>query len=136
MPSDRLTLLIGQIDARVPAGRPIFVGLRRNDLVLFNDTTLYFLSGRPPGTVYFEAVPGFSNRDDIERTIICQLARSHVTLAVLGPNTPGEPWNLSSQPGSPRLDAWLADHTIATETTDPYQLVTLRQDPFPLTGCP
>ena len=136
MPSDRLAALIRRIDAAVPAGQPLFVGLRRNDLVLFNDTTLYFLSDRRPGTVYFEDLPGFSNQDAAERTVICQLARSHVSLAVLGPNAAGEPWNLSSQPGSTRLDAWLTAHATARETIDPYELVTLRPDPTAPTGCP
>jgi hypothetical protein len=135
MSPDRLARLSARIHALVPAGQPIFVGLQRNDLVLFNDTTLYFLSGRRPATVYYEAVPGFSNRDDVERAVICQLANSRVRLAVLGPNPIGEPWNLSSHPGSARLDAWLAEHAVATETFDPYQLVSLRPDPTGQ-GCP
>ncbi len=136
MPSDRLAALIGRIDEQVPAGQPIFVGLRRNDLARFNDTTLYFLSDRRPGTVYFENLPGFSNQDAVQQTVICQLVRSHVSLAVLGPNGPGEPWNLSSHPGSTRLDAWLAAHAVARETIDPYELVTLLQEPAAPTACP
>lgn len=135
MPPDRLAALVGRIDAQVPAGQPLFVGLQRNDLALFNDTTLYFLSDRRPGTVYFENLPGFSNQDAVQQTIICQLERSHVTLAVLGPNGPGEPWNLSSHPGSTRLDAWLAAHASARETIDPYELVTLQPDPAAPTQC-
>jgi hypothetical protein len=135
MPPDRLAVLVHRIDEQVPAGQPLFVGLRRNDLALFNDTTLYFLSDRRPGTVYFENLPGFSNQDAVQQTVICQLVRSHVTLAVLGPNGPGEPWNLSSHPGSTRLDAWLRAHTSARETIDPYELVTLRQDPAASTAC-
>lgn len=134
IPADSLADLVRRIDAQVPVGQPIFVGLHRNDLVVFNDTTLYFLSGRRPATVYFEALPGLTNRDDVERTMICQLVSSHVGLAVLGPNTAGEPWNLSSQPGSPRLDRWLAAHTSAAETVDPYLLLTLRPDSS--TACP
>jgi hypothetical protein len=136
MPPDRLAAIIRRIDAEVPFGQPIFVGLRRNDLVLFNDTTLYFLSDRRPGTVYFEDLPAFSNQDAVQRTVICQLVRSHVSLAVLGPNAAPEPWNRSSQPGSTRLDTWLAAHAGAQETMDPYQLVTLRQDSAALPGCP
>jgi hypothetical protein len=136
MPSDQLAALIRRIDDQVPAGQPIFVGLQRNDLVLFNDTTLYFLSDRRPGTVYFEDLPGFSNQDAVQRTVICQLVRSHVRLAVLGPNAAGEPWNLSSQPGSTRLDTWLATHASAREIIDPYELVTLLQDPATPSACP
>jgi hypothetical protein len=135
MPADRLAVLVRRIDAQVPAGQPLFVGLRRNDLERFNDTTLYFLTDRRPGTVYFENLPGFSNQDAVQQALICQLVRAHVTLAILGPNGPGEPWNLSSQAGSTRLDAWLAAHAGARETIDPYELVTLRQDPVASTGC-
>jgi len=136
MPSDQLAALVGRIDEQVPAGQPIFVGLRRNDLARFNDTTLYFLSDRRPGTVYFENLPGFSNRDAVQQTIICQLVRSHVSLVILGPNGAGESWNLSSQPGSTRLDTWLAAHASARQTIDPYELVTLRPDPAAPTDCP
>jgi len=135
MPPDRLALLVRRIHAQVPAGQPLFVGLQRNDLALFNDTTLYFVSDRRPGTVYFENLPGFSNQDAVQQTVICQLERSHVTLAVLGPNGTGEPWNLSSHPGSTRLDAWLRVHASARETIDPYELITLRQDPAAPTAC-
>ena len=135
MPPDRLARLVRRIDEQVPAGQPLFVGLQRNDLALFNDTTLYFLSDRRPGTVYFENLPGLSNQDAVQRTVICELERSHVTLAVLGPNGPGEPWNLSSHPGSTRLDAWLRAHASARETIDPYELITLRQDGAAPTAC-
>ncbi len=135
LPPDQLATVVRRIDEQVPAGQPLFVGLRRNDLARFNDTTLYFLSDRRPGTVYFENLPGFSNQDAVQQTVICQLERSHVTLAVLGPNGPGEPWNLSSHPGSTRLDAWLRAHASARETIDPYELITLRQDPAAPTAC-
>jgi len=135
MPPDRLARLVRRIDEQVPAGQPLFVGLQRNDLALFNDTTLYFLSDRRPGTVYFENLPGLSNLDAVQQTVICQLERSHVRLAILGPNGPGEPWNLSSHPGSTRLDAWLRAHASARETIDPYELITLRQDGAAPTAC-
>ncbi len=135
LPTNRLAMLVRRIDQQVPAGQPLFVGLQRNDLALFNDTTLYFLSDRRPGTVYFENLPGLSNLDAVQQTVICQLERSHVTLAVLGPNGPGEPWNLSSHPGSTRLDAWLRAHASARETIDPYELITLRQDGAAPTAC-
>jgi hypothetical protein len=43
---------------------------------------------------------------------------------------------LASQPGSTRLDTWLADHTRGSETIDPYLLVTLRPEPTVPAGCP
>ena len=136
MPTPELAELIREIDAATPDGRPIWVGMQRNDLVLFNDVTLYFLSGRRPGTVYYVVFPGLTNTEPMERTIACQLARSGVTLAVLGPNPEGEPWNLSSVAGSPYLDQWLAARTVARSQVGPYQLLRLTPGLRPDDRCP
>jgi hypothetical protein len=136
MPTPELAELIREIHAATPDGRPIWVGLQRNDLVLFNDVTLYFLSDRKPGTVYYVAFPGLTNTEPVERTIACQLARSGVTLAVLGPNPEGEPWNLSSVPGSPFLDQWLAARTVTRSQVGPYQLLRLMPGLRPDDRCP
>src|SRR4029077_17014847 len=89
MPAEELAEAIRAIDALTPDGAAIWVGNQRNDLVTFNDTTLYFLSARHPGTVYYEALPGLTNTESGERTIACQLARAGVALAVLGPISAG-----------------------------------------------
>jgi hypothetical protein len=129
MPASELAALVQEIEARTPAKQPIWVGLQRNDLAMLNDTTLYFLSGREPGTEYYVAVPGVTNADAVQRTMACQLERAGVTLAVLGPNAGGEPWNLSSVPGSTFLDQWLAQRTISRTSLGPYDLLTLRPGP-------
>ena len=136
MPTAELAEVIRDIDAATPDGGPIWVGLQRNDLVTFNDTTLYFLSARNPGTIYYEALPGLTNTESGERTIACQLARAGVALAVLGPTSAGEPWNLSSVPGSPFLDQWLATRTIARSQVGPYQLLRLTPGLRPGDRCP
>jgi hypothetical protein len=136
MPAAELAEVIRGIDAATPDGGPIWVGLQRNDLVTFNDTTLYFLSGRNPGTIYYEALPGLTNTEPGERTIACQLARAGVSLAVLGPTSAGEPWNLSSVPGSSFIDRWLAARTIARSQVGPYQLLRLTPGLRPDDRCP
>jgi len=103
--------------------------------VTFNDTTLYFLSGRKPGTVYYEALPGLTNSEPVERTIACQLARSGVAMAVLGPNSAGEPWNLSSVAGSSYLDRWIGSRELSRQTIGPYELVRLRPGLAPADHC-
>ncbi len=135
MPSTQLAELIRAIDTAAPPGQPIWVGLQRNDLVVFNDTMLYFLSGRDPGTIYYESFPGLTNTAGTERTIVCQLAASGVTLAVLGPNTQPEPWNLSSVAGSTDLDQWLASHAVSHTEIGPYTLLRLRPGPPPAGRC-
>lgn len=136
MPTAGLAQVIRDIDASTPDGGPIWVGLQRNDLVTFNDTTLYFLSARNPGTVYYEALPGLTNTESGERTIACQLARAGVALAVLGPASAGERWNRSSVPGSSFLDEWLAARTIARWQVGPYQLLRLTPGLRPDDRCP
>jgi len=136
MPAPVLAELIREIDALTPAGQPIWVGLRRNDLATLNDTTLYFLSAREPGTAYFVGLPGLTNSESIQHTIACQLERSGVTLAVLGPNGEGEPWNLSSVPGSRFLDQWLAQRTISRSALGPYEVVRLTPGLAPGEQCP
>ncbi|TMD83245.1 MAG: hypothetical protein E6I74_05650 [Chloroflexi bacterium] len=136
MPTPELAGVIREIDAVTPPDRPIWVGLQRNDLVTFNDTMLYFLSGRKPGTVYYETLPGLTNSEPVERAIACQLARAGVELAVLGPNGAGEPWNLSSVNGSPYLDQWLAARTTARSQLGPYLLLRLTPGLRPSDRCP
>jgi hypothetical protein len=136
MPTPQLAELIRQIDTQAPDGQPIWIGLQRNDLVVFNDTMLYFLSDRQPGTVYYEAFPGLTNSDAIERTIACQLDWSGVTLAVLGPNTAPEPWNLSAVAGSTYLDQWIAARALRRTEIGPYALVRLRPGFAAADQCP
>ena len=125
MPTPELAALIKTIDAAVPPGHPIWIGLQRNDRVTFNDTMLYFLSDREPGTIYYETLPGLTNTEKREREIACQLAAHDVNLAILGPNAAGEPWNLSSVPGSTFLDEWIAGRTLNRSEIGPYQIVRL-----------
>jgi hypothetical protein len=136
MPTPQLATLIQQIDASVPPGQPIWVGRQQNDLVVFDDNTIYFLSGREPGTVFDEAFPGLTNTEATERTMACQLARSGVTLVVLGPDGAPEPWNLSAVPGSTYLDRWIAGRTISRTAVAPYELVRLRPGLEPADRCP
>jgi hypothetical protein len=66
----------------------------------------------------------------------CQLARSGVTLVVLGPDGAPEPWNLSAVPGSTYLDRWIAGRTISRTAVAPYELVRLRPGLEPADRCP
>jgi hypothetical protein len=85
--------------------------------------------------VYYETLPGLTTAEATERQIACQLASRQVTLALLGPNAAGEPWNLSSVPGSTFLDQWIAERVVSRTQIGPYELVRLRPgrqlDAFP-----
>ncbi len=136
LPTAELATMVHSIDASVPAGEPIWVGLQRNDLITFNDTMLYFLSDHPPGTVYYEALPGLTNTQAVEQTITCELTSNHVRLLILGPNAAGEPWNLSAVPGSTYLDRWIAQQATGRTSIGPYQLVRLMPGRPAGAGCP
>ena len=81
-------------------------------------------------------MPGLTNTEAGERTIACQLARAGVALAVLGPTSAGERWNLSSVPGSPYLDQWLAARTVGRSQVGPYVLLRLTPGLRPDDRCP
>jgi hypothetical protein len=130
-----LARLIHDVDSSIAPGQTVFVGLQDNADVVFNDTALYFLSARRPPTPYFEFLPGFTNSAAVETILICHLDRTQTRLAILGPDTPGEPWNTSAQTGSALLDAWIAAHATGSETIESYRLVWLRPDPVP-PSCP
>ena len=136
MPAPDLAALVREIDLLAPGVQPIWVGLQRNDLATLNDTTLYFLSARNPGTEYYVSLPGLTNADAVQRAIACQLERSGVSLAVLGPNGDGEPWNLSSVAGSGFLDRWLAQRAVSRMPFGPYVLVRLTPGLAPGDRCP
>ena len=125
MPAPELAALIRKIDTLTPEPQPIWVGVQRNDLATINDTTLYFLSARDPGTAYYIALPGLTNSETVQRVMACQLEQSGVSVAGLGPNGAGEPWNLSSVPGSTFLNQRLAQRTISRTPFGPYDLVRL-----------
>ena len=130
----QLNQLVAAIDRAVPPGAPIFVGLQHNDPAVFNDSMLYFLSNRRPGTVYEEFIPALTTTDAIQQVMVCQLQKAGVRLAILGPNTVAEPWNASARPSSARLFDWLAAHTVSRTELAPYSLLELRPDGLP-PGC-
>ncbi len=130
IPAPVLATVVRAIEDQVPPEGTLFVGVKRNDEVVFNDTMLYFLAGRLPGTVYYEAVPALTNSAEVERRIICQLGRSQTTLVVLGPNGQGDSGNASSRPGSPLLDLWIAEHAVEAREVGPYTIMRLRAGPL------
>lgn len=66
------------VRSRSAAGEPIFVASGRHDKLVANRVELYFASGRPAGTHWYQFDPGLQTRADIQAHIISDLQRNRV----------------------------------------------------------
>lgn len=81
--ADDLTKLAEFVNASLPPGEPIFVGLHRHDVVVYGDVMLYFILDRPSATRYQELHPAITDTAPIQREIINDLERKKLPLIVL-----------------------------------------------------
>jgi hypothetical protein len=79
--------VIAFIRQRTAADDPLFVGVRDHSQVFVNDTRLYWLTGRTPGTRYIELDAGMASRAEEQQLIISDLNRNRVKWAVLEDTT-------------------------------------------------
>lgn len=89
---------------------PVFVGLTSNRYTFMNPLMVYYLADRPPGVRDTMDNPGVTNRDATQREMIADLDRSGTRYLVLDRvfSSACEPFNASCQPGSSRLDEFIA----------------------------
>jgi hypothetical protein len=89
---------------------PIFVGLTSNRYTLMNPLMIYYLADRAPGARDTMYNPGLTNRDATQLQMIADLDRSNTHYLVLDRvfASSCEPVNASCQPGSTRLDEYIA----------------------------
>jgi hypothetical protein len=71
------------LQARLPLGEPIFVGLPRHDKVFANDVGFYFVSKFRPMTKWYHFDPGLQTDAAIQRLIIGELEQSKPRYVVL-----------------------------------------------------
>ncbi|MXO88830.1 ArnT family glycosyltransferase [Alteraurantiacibacter aestuarii] len=101
---------VAYLDAHVPDGERILVGLDRHDKVFANGLSIYFLADRLPGTKWAQFDPGVTNTAGIQREIIDDLRKYDVQWIVRDASFENvtEP-NLSSvSSGVLLLDSYLA----------------------------
>ena len=97
------------LDARVPAGAPVFVGNRRHDLIFINCSVCYFLLRRPSPTRYYNLHPGVATTEAVQREIVAQLEAKRVEWILLWDVSPtGGPLEPRQARGATDLDAYLA----------------------------
>jgi Dolichyl-phosphate-mannose-protein mannosyltransferase len=71
------------LQARLPLGEPIFVGLPRHDKIFANDVGFYFVSKFRPMTKWYHFDPGLQTDAAIQRLIIGELEQSKPKYIVL-----------------------------------------------------
>lgn len=115
--------LIAYVQQVVPPDEPIFVGNRRHDEIGSSDALIYFLSARRSATRYHDLHPGVVTTDRVQREIIADLERQHVTCVVLrdeeamgtlGPDRTS--W------GATTLDRYIASNFVAGPSFEEYQV--------------
>jgi hypothetical protein len=74
------------VDARVPAGDPIFVANPRHDLVRVGDPLLYVLLDRPNPTRYDVMQPGVVTTAEVQREMVGDLRRTRPRVVVVWRN--------------------------------------------------
>jgi hypothetical protein len=70
------------VQAHVPAGRPIYVATRREDLVTSGSPLFYVLAQRPNPTRYDIQAPGVITSAPVQREIVRDLERAGLPLVV------------------------------------------------------
>jgi hypothetical protein len=88
----------------VPEGEEIFVALENNTGHFANNTSLYWVTDRPPGSRYFEFDPCLTDRTDVQKLIVADLADVNVVVTTTF-------WGLAPPfpPSSEVLDRYLAN---------------------------
>ncbi len=104
---------------------PIFVGLKSNRYAFVNPLMVYYLADRPPvvrDTLYD---PGVTNRASTQNEMVADLDSSNTRYLVLDRVFAAacEPFNASCDPGSTRLDEYIASRF--TMTADFGEIVVL-----------
>jgi hypothetical protein len=106
---------------------PIFVAGERHDRVHFNAVMLYFLSGRPSGTYYFDFIPGVTTTSAVQHRIVSDLRRTGVrTIVVWKTVLPNEPNRSSESSGVHVLDEFLRSEFRPVKQTRDYEILVRR----------
>lgn len=111
------------LDARVPAGAPVFVGNQRHDFIFVNCSMCYFLLRRPSSTRYHNLHPGLATTEAVQREIIAQLEMKRVDWILLWDDPPvGGPLERRQARGATDLDAYLAARYESAARYEPWEI--------------
>lgn len=71
------------VDAHVPPGKSLYVGVHRHDVVIVGSTLLYYILDRPSATRYPELHPAITDTSPVQQEMIRDLRRKDVPLLIL-----------------------------------------------------
>jgi len=115
-------LLIDELRS-LPPGEPIFSGTTRHDLFMVNDSLLYLLAERDPGTYYWCLDAGVTTRAAVQRQMIADLD-AHGVHRVLRLSSFVVSDSSPSAEGSRLLDERLQAAFVSTKRIGPYELLS------------
>jgi hypothetical protein len=104
----------------------IFVGCTSHARVIINPMSIYFESQRLGSTRVEQFDPGIVTRDEVQRQMIDELEVHHPAALVLADDCFWNEPNASSEPGSERLDRYIAAHYVAVQQIGPYHVMRPR----------
>lgn len=122
--AEPLVALADYVRRRVPPGQPIYVGVRRHDIIIISRPQIYFTVDRPPATRYHELHSGVVDTAPVQAEMIRDLKAKDVKLIVLIDPFPDAMLDRvkrvirSKQPqiGATALDAFIrANYTLARQ---------------------
>jgi len=106
---------------------PIFVAGERHDRVFINPIIVYFLSGRPSGTYFYQFDPGVLTTAYAQERIIADLERNKVnTIFVWRVELPTEPNLSSTSSGIKVLDHFLGNRYEEIKSQPIYRILKRR----------
>jgi hypothetical protein len=119
--------MVRSIQALVPPGRAIYVGVAHHDRIFINDPMFYFLADRPAATRYHELHPGLATTRPVQEEIAAELERRDVRyLVLMNFAAEPEPNQNSVSSGVTFLDDYIAAHYAIAQQLGAYRIMVRR----------
>jgi hypothetical protein len=140
--TERMACLAAAVDRHASGGEPIWVGKLRHDLVIRDESNLYFLLARPSATRYHELHPGVVDTAAVQREIISDLEGREVGVLVLREVANPELLERAKRRmqthvpaiGATDLDTWIRANYEPVDHCTPYQVWSRRGRSGPPSG--
>jgi hypothetical protein len=118
------------VEAHLPPGQKLFVGLHRHDIVVIGDALIYFILNRPMATRYQELHPAIVDTAQVQQEIIADLREQNVSMILLKHIFSDEVLDvvktkhLKNLPyiGATDLDEFIRENYMKTRKFGPYEV--------------
>jgi hypothetical protein len=139
MPADTVSWMRGlarKIEVAAEPSAPLLVLGNRNDMLVFADTTPYWLSNRRPATRYHELHPAITDTETVQREMLADIARQPLPVVVREHRfepavLDGLKRSIQAQVpvGATLLDDWVARHYVSGLRFGMYEVMQPRTGP-------